>query len=177
MKIKTIFIILLTFLIVCLPAFAEEEQIEGQPLIISDDNVNTIEKHLKEMEKYPFAVLQVTKKELIPKSLIKSMKEYVNNGGTIWFYDSRFADFFGMKNSPMEITGLETKGLEAEYGSGKMIGAGIGAVALKGSIITKGIRRLARQLPGQSFRGKWDNNLYTGFRAAPFISLQPGFPL
>ena len=43
----------------------------------------------------------------------------------------------------MEITGLETKGIEAEYGSGKMIGAGIGVVALKGSIITKGIRRLA----------------------------------
>lgn len=143
MKIKNFVIILIAFLIICLPAFADEEQIEGEPLIISDNNVNTIEKHLKDMEKYPFAVLQITKKELIPKSLIKSMKEYVNNGGTIWFYDSRFADFFGMKNSPMEITGLETKGIEAEYGSGKMIGAGIGVVALKGSIITKGIRRLA----------------------------------
>ena len=143
MKIKTFFTILIAFFIICLPAFADEEQIEGQPLIISDENINTIEKHLKDMEKYPFAVLQVTKKELITKSIIKSIKEYVNNGGTIWFYDSRFADIFGMKNSPMEITGLETKGIEAEYGSGKMIGAGIGVVALKGSIITKGIRRLA----------------------------------
>ena len=143
MKIKTFFTILIAFFIICLPAFADEEQIEGQPLIISDENINTIEKHLKDMEKYPFAVLQVTKKELITKSIIKSIKEYINNGGTIWFYDSRFADIFGMKNSPMEITGLETKGIEAEYGSGKMIGAGIGVVALKGSIITKGIRRLA----------------------------------
>ena len=143
MKIKTFFTILIAFFIICLPAFADEEQIEGQPLIISDENINTIEKHLKDKEKYPFAVLQVTKKELITKSIIKSIKEYVNNGGTIWFYDSRFADIFGMKNSPMEITGLETKGIEAEYGSGKMIGAGIGVVALKGSIITKGIRRLA----------------------------------
>ena len=93
MKIKTFFMILIAFLIICLPAFADEEiNNNPEPLIINDENVNKIEKELNKMEEYPFTVLQVTKKELIPKSLVKSIKEYVNNGGTIWFYDSRFAD-------------------------------------------------------------------------------------
>ena len=145
MKIKTLFLILITFLIICLPVFADEEIISNnaEPLIINDENVKTIEKELNKMEEYPFTVLQVTKKELIPKSLVKSIKEYVNNGGTLWFYDSRFADLFGMKNSPMEITNVEIKTIEAEYGTGKMTGTGIGASAQKGSIVTKGIRRLA----------------------------------
>ncbi|MBR0519105.1 hypothetical protein IJJ97_04875 [bacterium] len=142
-KIKTIFTFLLIFFVSYLQVMASEDIKKGEPLIISDQNVNTIDNALKNLEDYPFAVLQVTKKENIPASVVKSLKEYINKGGTLWFYDSRFADFFGMKNSPMEITNVEIKTIEAEYGSGKMTGVGIGATALKGSQVTKGIRRLA----------------------------------
>lgn len=142
-KIKTIFIFLLIFFVSYLQVMASENIKTGEPLIINDQNVKTIETELKDLENYPFTVLQVTKKDLIPNSVVKSLKEYINKGGTLWFYDSRFADLFGMKNSPMEITNVEIKTIEAEYGSGKMTGSGIGAAALKGSQVTKGIRRLA----------------------------------
>ena len=72
-KIKTFFIFLLIFFVSYLQVMASENIKTGEPLIINDQNVKTIETELKDLENYPFTVLQVTKKDLIPNSVVKSL--------------------------------------------------------------------------------------------------------
>lgn len=113
-----------------------------EPLVIRDDNASSAHELLNKGG-FPFAVLQVTSPGVLTKDSASALVSYVKGGGTVWFYDSRLAPLFGMTNSPMNIKGLETKGMEAEFGSGKMTGAAVGAVAVKGASPVRGIRRAA----------------------------------
>lgn len=141
--VRRIFFILSCFIFVfvlCSSALLANSK-RSEPLILNDENINEAGR-LIEAGGFPFAVLQVTNPNFINTKSSGELKKYIEEGGTVWFYDSRLAGFFGMKNAPMKIKGLETKGMEAEYGSGKMTGAAVGAAAVKGSPI-KGVRRAA----------------------------------
>lgn len=94
-------------------------------LVISQNNVSDLDKLIKDPQKYKILVVQLRSTQCTQeqKDLIT---KWVQDGGTVWFYDSRLADWFGMENAPVEATKFDCKSAQGEYSDDK---AAEGAIA------------------------------------------------
>jgi hypothetical protein len=73
-------------------------------------------KMLKENpESAKIVVVQILPKDMDDETT-KIIMEWVRGGGTLWFYDSRLAQAFGMEPAPITTEGIMHKKLEGEYG-------------------------------------------------------------
>ncbi len=63
-------------------------------------------------------VVQASQEQLTPE-LVTILLNWVKQGGTLWFYDSRLASFFGMEAMPLSPEGLNHKKMDGEYGDRK----------------------------------------------------------
>jgi hypothetical protein len=61
--------------------------------------------------------------QILPKDMTgelgESLMKWVRQGGTLWFYDSRLARYFGMEELPLSSQGLNNRKMEGEYGETK----------------------------------------------------------
>lgn len=119
---------------------------EAKPFIINNDNISDFSETIKDSGKINFIVFQADFKKADAKTASVLMN-WVEKGGCLWFYDSRLAPLFGMKNSPMNFKDLESKSMSAEFGSGKISGAPLGAQSHRGTPITVGVRRVVVFVP------------------------------
>ncbi|MDQ7825645.1 MAG: hypothetical protein RDV48_22790 [Candidatus Eremiobacteraeota bacterium] len=112
------------------------------PLILTSANVGQFEKMLKAAGEKSCVVVQV-KPELFDEKKAKILMNWVSLGGTLWFYDSRLASYFGMKADPFEAKDFPYKKMEAEYGSEKNFsGIAVGCEAQATGTVTMGIRKV-----------------------------------
>lgn len=85
-------------------------------LILTGKNLSGI----SEIEKRPCPVrivaLQVQENQLKP-DIRKILLSYINDGGTLWFYDSRLAYIFGMKNAPLNGKDLRYNTHRGDFGN------------------------------------------------------------
>ena len=142
MKSRLVYLTILTLFLslsfhIC---FAETKY---EPLVITDGLSKNLKDKISKTSEFPFIALQITSENNLSEENKKAILDYIKIGGTVWFYDSRIASIFGMKNTPMTIKGLETKGMEAEFGGGKTLGAAIGAAAIQGAPPVRSVRRAA----------------------------------
>lgn len=63
-------------------------------------------------------VIQLAPEDFEPL-MIENANKWIANGGTLWFYDSRLADWFGMKNSPLKKDEFQLKETSQQYGENK----------------------------------------------------------
>ena len=137
-------ILILAFFILMLPVCVSSQ--DAKPFVITNDNISTFADTTKKAGKVNFIVFQADF-DKADKKTTSLIMEWVERGGCLWFYDSRLAPFFGMKNSPMYFKGLESKSMSAEFGNGKISGVPLGAEAKKGTPITVGVRRVVVFIP------------------------------
>ena len=124
------------FLVVCGNAFAEipeyiKEQLHRdiKYMVITERNLDWI-KNLKPGSKpVHFVVVQVNPK-LFTEEDSKTIMDWVKSGGVVWFYDSRLAEQFGMKNAPYDRSKLKGENYKGGYGNGKVDGMNIVASSL-----------------------------------------------
>lgn len=124
------------FLILCGNAYAEiPEYIKDQLhrdikyTVITERNLDWI-KNLKPGSKpVHFVVVQVKPDQFKEKDS-KAIMDWVNSGGVVWFYDSRLAEHFGMKNAPYDRSKIQGENHKGDYGNGKVDGMNIVASSL-----------------------------------------------
>jgi len=97
--------------------------------IITERNLKVIKKYKPGSRPVHFVVIQVAPKNFTGEQA-KSLMEWVESGGILWFYDSRLAEHFGMKNSPYEKKKIKGEPYKGGYGVGKADGLNVVASAL-----------------------------------------------
>jgi hypothetical protein len=76
-------------------------------------------KILKEnQESAKIVVVQILPKDM-DEETAKIVMDWVRGGGTLWYYDSRLAQMFGMEQAPIPTEGLMFKKIDGEYGDVK----------------------------------------------------------
>jgi hypothetical protein len=112
------------------------------PLIITSENIEQFDKLIISSEEKNCVILQV-KPELMDDAHAKILMDWVRRGGVLWYYDSRLARFFSMKEAPFEIGDIPCKRFEGEYGSEKkQAGIAVGCIAWGNHSLTTGIRKV-----------------------------------
>jgi hypothetical protein len=86
--------------------------------VVTGRNVQDIKKLESEPASARIVVVQASREQLTP-DLVTILMNWVKQGGTLWFYDSRLADFFAMEAMPLSSDGLNHKKMEGEYGDTK----------------------------------------------------------
>jgi len=81
-------------------------------------NVQEIRKLEPEPALAKIVVVQASQEQLAPE-FVTILVNWVKQGGTLWFYDSRLAAFFGMEAMPLSTEGLNHKKMDGEYGDTK----------------------------------------------------------
>jgi hypothetical protein len=117
-------IVLAALILICGMSGAIPPTLEGKFHKDKDLKILVIDsRHLKDIEKIKknpagtkILVIQ-TKPEELKKSAVETIMEWVRGGGTVWFYDSRMAPYFGMESSPLRKTDeLKYKPEKGEFG-------------------------------------------------------------
>ena len=107
--------------------------------VIKDSNIKDIENLQSNPEYAKILALQVSF-EKFPQEMIEPIMTWVREqGGTLWVYDSRLAEYFGMINSPINPDGTLSKDLVGELGSRKTPGKAIVASAFGGHPTLNGV--------------------------------------
>jgi len=74
------------------------------------------------LEKDP-ASARIVVVQILPKDMTReiadALMKWVRQGGTLWFYDSRLAGYFGMEALPVSPERINHKKMEGEYGETK----------------------------------------------------------
>ncbi len=119
------------FLILCGNAFAEiPEYIKDQLhrdikyMVITERNTDWI-KNLKPGSKPVHFVVVQTKPDGLKEEEYEKIMDWVNAGGVVWFYDSRLAEHFGMKNSPYDRDKIKGQTHKGDYGNSKVDGMNV----------------------------------------------------
>jgi hypothetical protein len=125
------FIVILNFLFIPQNAFAAKsdlpdyirEQLHKDITytVITEHNISQLDNLISKAGKKHFLVVQV-KSDCFNKDYTAKILSWVNNGGVVWFYDSRLAEFFGMKNSPLKKASFQGKPYDGGYGTSKVPG-------------------------------------------------------
>jgi hypothetical protein len=112
------------------------------PLILTSENIEQFDKLISSSEEKNCIILQV-KPELMDENKAKILMNWVRRGGVLWYYDSRMAHLFSMKNAPFEAGDIPFKRFEGEYGSEKkQPGIAVGCLAWGNHSLTTGIRKV-----------------------------------
>lgn len=145
MKKKQIFkrtLYLVFFLIVFISLSFSAYSAKFSPLVITSSNIENFHKLLISDKENSCVIIQVEPEELNSEKA-EILMNWVRRGGTLWFYDSRLAHYFGMKPSPFKAEKFPFKQLEGEYGAQKRYpGIAVGCEAWGNHSITIGIRKL-----------------------------------
>ncbi|MCL5037741.1 MAG: hypothetical protein M1269_11590 [Chloroflexi bacterium] len=127
MKIRTGVFILLLFILCALnttsPLFGAALDIDQYNhteeqlgiLVITGNNIASIDELKERPRRVKIAVLQVPEKKLNADSE-KVILDFIKDGGTVWFYDSRLAHIFGLENAPLKGEDLRYKPQKGTYG-------------------------------------------------------------
>lgn len=87
--------------------------------VIKNRNVEDIRK-LKETPDYAKIIVIQASYEKINDELAQILMNWVTeNGGSVWFYDSRLAHYFGMENSPINPSGTLSRAMNGEFGDNR----------------------------------------------------------
>lgn len=128
------------------------------PLILTSENIREFDTVVGAGKENSCVIVQVTPDEMDARKAGVLM-DWVHRGGTLWFYDCRLAQHFGMTPAPFSAADFPAKTLEGEYGSQKKFpGIAVGCQAWGNHSITIGIRRVL------VFILKVDENLYSAVR-------------
>ena len=107
--------------------------------VIKDSNIKDIENLKSDPIYAKFLVLQ-TSFEKFPKEMIEPIMTWVREeGGSLWVYDSRLAEYFGMVSDPINPDGTLSKDVIGEVGSNKMPGKAIVASSFGSHPVLNGI--------------------------------------
>lgn len=98
-------------------------------MVITERNTDWI-KNLKPGSKPVHFVVVQTKPDVLKDAEYKAIMDWAEAGGVVWFYDSRLAEHFGMKNSPYDRDKIKGENHKGDYGSGKVDGMNIVASSL-----------------------------------------------
>lgn len=92
--------------------------------IITERNLNEIDKVPAGFANKHFIVLQAKPESLTQEDADKILS-WVRAGGVMWFYDSRLAHFFGMKNAPYSKKMSRGQDHKGGFGSGQVDGINV----------------------------------------------------
>jgi hypothetical protein len=138
---KAVFAVLL-LIAACAALSISAEASTFSTLILTSENIEQFDRLTGDAEDKNCVILQV-KPELMQEDKAKSLMEWVKRGGVLWYYDSRLAHFFEMKEAAFEAKGFPFKHFEGEYGSEKkQAGIAVGCVAWGNHSLTTGIRKV-----------------------------------
>ncbi|MCE1248043.1 MAG: hypothetical protein LWY06_15485 [Firmicutes bacterium] len=113
-----------------LPAYIEEQLHKNIKYeVVTERNLDFIAKLKPGTKPVNFVVIQA-KPESFKDSHAKAVMDWVHSGGTVWFYDSRLAEHFGMENSPYSVDKIKGQPYNGGYGSGKVEGVNVVASAV-----------------------------------------------
>ncbi|MCD6309298.1 MAG: hypothetical protein J7M18_01210, partial [Candidatus Eremiobacteraeota bacterium] len=84
-------------------------------LVLTEKSISRVEELKKRPCPVKIAVLQVPENVLKP-GIKKILLDYLEDGGTVWFYDSRLGPIFGMKNSPLNGRDIRYNQYKGRYG-------------------------------------------------------------
>ena len=108
-----------------------KEQLHGdiRYQVVTERNLNWLKKLKPGTKPVNFVVVQA-KPESFREEDSKAILDWVKSGGIVWFYDSRLADHFGMKNAPYDRDEIRGKDHTGGYGTGSVKGMNVIANAL-----------------------------------------------
>lgn len=107
--------------------------------VIKDSNIKDIE-NLKSNPEYAKILVLQTTFQKFPQEMIEPIMTWVReNGGTLWVYDSRLAEYFGMVSSPINPDGTLSKDIVGDLGSHKTPGKAIIASAFGSHPVLSGV--------------------------------------
>lgn len=86
--------------------------------IISGRNLPEINDLEKDPQCAKIVVIQMMPEQMTSE-MAQKLLNWVNNGGTLWFYDSRMASFLGMEASSVSREGIMHEKISGEYGDVK----------------------------------------------------------
>jgi hypothetical protein len=89
--------------------------------IITERNIGMLDVLLENAKSRHFVVIQ-TKEDTLTQEHADKILAWVEAGGVMWFYDSRQAHFFGMKNSPLKESEIKGQTHTGGFGTGAVPG-------------------------------------------------------
>ncbi len=97
--------------------------------VVTQRNLGEIDRLPEVPQKKHFLVIQVPP-ENFDQDKADRVMGWVKSGGIMWFYDSRLANYFGMKEAPLRENDFQGKPHRDSYGAGKVDGINCIAHAL-----------------------------------------------
>jgi len=108
-----------------LPEYIKEQLHRGIKYdVITERNLDTLDKYKPGTRPVHFIAVQVPP-GFFKEEHAKTLLDWVNSGGVIWFYDSRLAHYFGMENAPYQKKRIRGQAHEGSYGTGKVKGMNV----------------------------------------------------
>ncbi|MFP4497125.1 MAG: hypothetical protein ACLFQV_02845 [Vulcanimicrobiota bacterium] len=92
--------------------------------IITENNLDKLDEILAKGHNKHFLVLQAIPEKFEQQHADKLMN-WIEDGGVMWFYDSRLAGYFGMENSPLDKNDIRYKDHRGDLGNQKVPGISI----------------------------------------------------
>ncbi len=107
--------------------------------VIKNRNIDDI-KILKEKPDFAKIIVLQCQYDKIDEDTASVLMNWVAGGGTLWFYDSRLAHYFGMESSPVNPQGTLAKPMDGEFGdTRKFPGMAVIASAYGGHPVLTGV--------------------------------------
>ena len=139
---KKLLIILGIIFILCFLPGSNLLAAKFAPLIFTSANFDKFDSMISSAKENSCVILQMSP-ELLDSKKAEVLNDWVMRGGTIWFYDSRIAHYFGMKEAAFKPQDLPCKEMKGEYGSQKEYpGIALGCEAWGNHNITIGVRKV-----------------------------------
>lgn len=108
-------------------------------LVITSRNPGKIAELAANPSMAKIAVLQIPYEKTDMNGL-RQLRQWVEDGGTLWFYDSRLGEAFGMENDPLKEAGFKSKPYQGDFGAeGKLSGVLTQGLPKGNSPVLKGI--------------------------------------
>jgi hypothetical protein len=153
---------------------------EYHVLVIKGANPTAeVDRLLAEPDNYRIVVWQALPEHTRPSD-VKRVLDWVSEGGTVWFQDSRLADLFGFKSAPVDGKVLPEQGFKREfkpYGDAKHEGATMFAMVDKSRRVSHPALRgvdavmvFAIRVGDVEGRGPKDPGLYSAVLDTPDVT-------
>jgi len=108
-------------------------------MVLNSRNADKVQELAQDPQCARIVVLQVPYNKINDRSF-SILHKWIVGGGTLWYYDSRLAEYFGMENYPLKDAEFKSKPYQGDFGAeGKLSGVITQGMPKGDSPVLKGI--------------------------------------